>query len=107
MDSRRASISIMDLCVDAATVIETLADALKKAEVELAAAVEDIEKLVADVERIWTECDIDEADEELKWLCTRYCGHRCKAGLLCYEEGEHHACKNFRWRGRQEEGGEM
>ena len=84
----KATLEIMDLCMDAARAIIELADRAIVLEQQL-------KGVFGDIERIRAEYGIDnaDADEALAELCENYCAN---AGKLCYLEGEDHTCKNFK-----------
>ena len=117
LDSRKAAVSIMDLCIDAAAAIEAMNNTIKYArgerdvvtkrmiELEQAtgkltrerdAAVADLSAVFGEIESIRQRCGIDNAnaDEALSYLCGKYCA---ASGKLCYKEGHAFRCDNFRW----------
>lgn len=124
LDSRKAAISIMDLCIDAAAAIEAMNNIIEQArgerdvvtkrmiELEQAtgkltrerdAAVNDLTAVIGEIESIRQRYGIDnaDADEALSNLCGGYCA---ACGKMCYKEGLAFRCDNFRWRGTAEGG---
>lgn len=98
LDSRKATLSIMDLCMDAAAAIEALSASLASARAGRDAAVADLASALGDIENIRQRYGVDnsDADEALSCICESYC---CAAGRMCYKEGNRCQCENFRWRG--------
>ena len=103
LDSRKASLSIMDLCMDAAAAIEALTSAVEAARAGRDAAAQDLADVIGEIESIRQRYEIgnDVADEALSYLCGRYCA---ASGKMCYKEGLAFRCDNFRWRGKVREG---
>ena len=104
LDSRKASISIMDLCMEAAAAIEAMNNIIEQARGERDAAVNDLAAVIGEIESIRQRYGIDnaDADEALSTLCGGYCA---ACGKMCYKEGLAFRCDNFRWRGAAEGGG--
>ena len=126
----KASLEIMDLCMEAATALSTLQaeneqlrsalrrlqterDALLAANQHLMAereqltaerdaAVSDVSAILAEVEEIRRGYGVDNADADNAFanLCGNYCA---KCGNNCYEEAENYRCKNYEWRGMKED----
>ena len=89
LDSRKAVLSIMDLCMDAADAIETMT-------AELDATIAGQETLQKELERVKAERDA--AVEDLRKHCS--CG--VCAYVKCYVRGGTEPC-NFQYRGPQKE----
>ena len=105
----KASLEIMELCMEAATALSTLQAENEKLRAELEAvraerdaAVADIAAILAEVEEIRRGYGVDNADADNAFadLCGNYCA---KCGNSCYEEAEDYRCKNFKWRGVKKE----
>ena len=105
----KASLEIMDLCMEAATALSTLQAENEKLRGELeqvkrgrAAAVEDVAAIIGDVEEIRRGYGVDNADADGAFaeLCETYCANK---GRFCYAECEKYHCKNFKWRGQKED----
>lgn len=103
LDSRKATLPIMDLCMDAAVAIETMSASLAAARAGRDAAVADLSSALGDIESIRQRYGIDnaDADDALSCICESYC---ISAGRMCYKEGNRCQCENFRWRGATEGG---
>lgn len=103
LDSRKATLSIMDLCMDAAAAIENLSASLAAARAGRDAAVADLASALGDIENIRQRYGIDnaDADDALASICESYC---ISAGRMCYKEGNRCQCENFRWCGMTEGG---
>ena len=127
----KASLEIMDLCMEAATALSTLkaeneelraeleqkekyyeqmVDALAATESaeleqvkrERAAAVEDVAAIIGDVEEIRRGYGVDNADADGAFA--ELCETYCaNKGRFCYAECEKYHCKNFKWRGQKED----
>ena len=119
----KASLEIMDLCMDAATALSTLQvenqalrnaangfkaeneklrGELEQVKRERDAAVEDVAAIIGDVEEIRRGYGVDNADADGAFaeLCETYCANK---GRFCYAECEKYHCKNFKWRGQKED----
>ena len=127
----KASLEIMDLCMDAATALSTLQaenaqlraeleskekyyeqmiDALSATDsadlahvtAERDAAISDISSVLAEVEEIRRGYGVDNADADN--ALANLCGNYCaKCGDNCYQEAENYRCKNYEWRGIKED----
>lgn len=99
-DSRKAVLSIYDLCVDAAYAIESLLDKLKYAEGERDVVTKRMIELEQEVGRLRKERDAAVADLEAAGLCN-FCGHwvHRDGKVVCGKKGK---CE-FVWRGPQKE----
>lgn len=107
----KASLEIMELCMEAATALSTLQAEneklraeLKQVKTERDAAVEDIAGILAKAELIRREIGyrLDyESDNKLADLCIDYCKNN--VCVRCYEEREDGGCNNFLWRGLKED----
>lgn len=98
LDSRKAALSIMDLCMEAADALEKLDAELGQVKRERDAAVADISSVIGKIESIRQAYGIDnaDADEALSELCGEYCA---TYGKMCYKEGLAFRCDNFQWKG--------
>lgn len=124
LDSRKAALSVMDLCMDAAAALEHMnnvlcaaqgeRDVVTKRMIELEqttakltkerdAAVADVTAVIGKIECVRQAFGIDNADADnaLAELCGEYCA---ACGKMCYKEGLAFRCDNFRWRGVTEGG---
>ena len=90
----KATLEIMDLCMEAASALEQL-------QKERGAAIRDISSILANIEEIRQEHASDDIDldDDLANLCGFYCAIN---GHSCYKEGERYYCKNFKWRGKED-----
>ena len=105
----KASLEIMDLCMESATALsmlhaenEKLRGESEQVKRERDAAVEDVAAIIGDVEEIRRGYGVDNADADGAFaeLCETYCANK---GRFCYAECEKYHCKNFKWRGQKED----
>ena len=82
--------------------IKKLRAELEQVKRERAAAVEDVAAIIGDVEEIRRGYGVDNADADGAFaeLCETYCANK---GRVCYAECEKYHCKNFKWRGQEED----
>ena len=92
----------IQMCQEAADVLEQLQAENDRLKRERDAAVKDISDLIDEVEEIRRGYGIDDsdADKALADMCGNYCENE---GDGCYIEGEKYHCENFKWRGPQKE----
>ena len=66
------------------------------------AAVEDLNAIIGDIEKIRRGYGVDngDADSAFADLCGNYCANKSHR---CYVEAEKYRCNNFKWRGPKEE----
>lgn len=81
---------------------EKLQAELDSVKCERDAAIKDLSEIIGDIEETRCKYGINDADTDKAFadLCGEYCANM---GNLCYEEGEHFRCKNFKWRGPHKE----
>lgn len=87
---------------DAQEELAELRAELARVKRERDAEVADIGRIFGRIEQICTEAFEDGADtdDKLAKLCGAFCAN---SGRMCYEEGENHECRNFRWNGLKKE----
>ena len=98
----KATLEIMDLCMDAALALEQLQAENDRLRRERDAAVEDLNAIIGDIEEIRRGYGVDngDADSAFADLCGSYCANKSHR---CYVEAEKYRCNNFKWRGPKEE----
>lgn len=81
--------------------LKEAASALEQLQRERDAAIRDISSILAIIEEIRQEHEIDDADldDDLANLCGFYCAID---GHGCYKEDERYHCKNFKWCGKED-----
>ena len=91
----KATLEIMDMCMDAATAITELSGKVEQLERQFMEVFGDIEKI-----RMEHGVDNPEADNAFAELCEKYCDNN---GVMCYKSGKGYQCENFKLKGVQNE----
>lgn len=110
LNSNKAALPIMDLCIDAAAAIENLSHRLDMAQGERDAVTRHMIELEQEVSRLQKE--VNAATEDIRKMLTGECGCICEfctndenPKALCMKEmgWGGWCCKNASWRGPQKE----
>ena len=92
----------IQMCQEAADALDQLQAENDRLRRERDAAVEDLNAIIGDIEKIRRGYGVDngDADSAFADLCGNYCANKSHR---CYVEAEKYRCNNFKWRGPKEE----